>query len=61
MIVITFAVINLILAAFVVYLDWDWKNAFDDLNEEWERIYNELEKEYQDLVHALAGGTDDDE
>ena len=61
MIVIIFAVINLILAAFVIYLDWDWKNAFDDLNDEWETIYGELEKEYQELVRALIGEDDDNE
>lgn len=51
--ILAFTAILIVLAIFVIYIDYDWKKQYEELNEDWCEAYDDLINEYTKLVNAL--------
>lgn len=51
--ILAFTAILIVLAIFVIYIDYDWKKQYEELNEDWCEAYDDLMNEYTKLVNAL--------
>ena len=51
--ILAFTAILIVLAIFVLYIDYDWKKQYEELNEDWCEAYDDLMNEYTKLVNAL--------
>lgn len=51
--ILAFAAILIVLAISVLYIDYDWKKQYEELNEDWCEAYDDLMNEYTKLVNAL--------
>lgn len=51
--ILAFTAILIVLAISVLYIDYDWKKQYEELNEDWCEAYDDLMNEYTKLVNAL--------
>lgn len=51
--ILAFTAILIVMAIFVIYIDYDWKKQYEELNEDWCEAYDDLISEYTKLVNAL--------
>lgn len=51
--ILAFTAILIVLAIFILYIDYDWKKQYEELNEDWCEAYDDLMNEYTKLVNAL--------
>lgn len=51
--ILSFTAILIVLAIFVIYIDYDWRKQYEELNEDWCEAYDDLMNKYTKLVNAL--------